>query len=186
MKRIVIFCVLVLCFVFMLSTCSTVQKNEVSEVKLVLEMYKKVMLNEMKFHDKNVGNIYIRDIKNVFPFDVDLDIVEFALVDMDGNGIPELVLNLDLKIDGSTCVLRYYENVVYGYEFGFRAMNSLKRNGSFRCSNSAFDSGIGRLQFSGTNEKTIGVAETVYNAQDDVVWHKFTKENANNLEAFYI
>ena len=153
----------------------------------ILEMYKMALLNEVKFNGKNAGDIYFQDIPdaNLFDFDIfSLDEVfeGFTLIDMDEDGIPELLLNFQTRLDSAVYVLHYHEGVLYGNAFGYRAMKSLKKDGTFDWSNSAFDSGTGRLKFRGAEAEVINAKAKT---KDDAVWHKLTIRNANNLEELF-
>jgi len=77
-----------------------------------------------------------------------MEITRFAVVDLDQDGIPEVILWE--KVNGNDYgveVLHYQNGVVYGYEFGHRQVGQLKTDGTFSFSSSASDSGIGMLIF---------------------------------------
>ena len=76
-----------------------------------------------------------------------VDIANYSILDMDGDAIPEVVLQM-----------RYYTNDTYGffvlhlegetvYMFGFpyRGLNGLKTDGSYHWSNGAFNNGEARI-----------------------------------------
>lgn len=72
----------------------------------------------------------------------------YTFVDLDGDGAEEAVYQRsDYR---GFCVLRCHEGKVYGYEFNYRGLMSLKQDGTFAASAGAFDNGYGRLRFIGT------------------------------------
>jgi len=145
-----------------------------AQTKAALEKYKKILNNESPFYEGS-SSVYINDF----------NIRQFALVDMDGDNIPEFILN-DTS-NGDTFVLEFNgsNGAVYGKKYSYRAMNNLKKDGTFNWSNSAFDSGAGRLRLSGPyGQRTIFIAAH-QDSKEDVVWHELTIENINNLSALY-
>jgi len=153
----------------------------------ILEMYIMAMLNEVKFSDKNAGDIYFQDIPSANLFDFNISSLDeafegFALIDMDEDGVPELLLNFQTRIDSAVYVLHYHGGVLYGNAFGYRAMKSLKKDGTFDWSSSAFDSGTGRLKFRGAQAEVINAQSKT---NDEAVWNKLTINNANDLEELY-
>jgi len=73
----------------------------------------------------------------------------FLLLDLDGDGVQELLLWLRVEEDenGGFWVMRYEEAHVTGYSMTFRNFDKLKQDGSYQVSISPEDYGIGRLQF---------------------------------------
>ena len=193
----------------------TITNNDIpviTEVKPVLDMYLKVINNETKLYFGNAGSIYLRDVwSKVFSGNPDINVEEFTLIDMDGNGIPEFVFNLNIVYDGFTFILHYFNGAVYGDIYGYREMQGLKKDGTFYWSNSAANSGIGKRQFSGGKAEFIKMAEAdereakgIYRINNSVVteidffvfvamhdekeraeWYDFTFDNLSNLEELY-
>ncbi len=62
---------------------------------------------------------------------------QFAVVDLDGDGVSEVVLALE-DYNGFI-ILRYKENKVYGFIVSYRSMYNLKADGSFMSSSSSSD-----------------------------------------------
>lgn len=78
------------------------------------------------------------------------EVTSFALFDLDGDGLSEVILNMDvLKIkDFGSLILRYEDGAVKGYNFWPRAFGDLKVDGTFWFSNGAFDHGFAKMDFS--------------------------------------
>ena len=67
---------------------------------------------------------------------------DFMIVDMDGDGREEVVLNCS---PGTTHVLHYEDGEVYGYWFGTRGMQHIHKNGIYAASDGASDNRFYRL-----------------------------------------
>lgn len=78
---------------------------------------------------------------------------QFAVVDMDRDGMPEVVI-----YTGDNVVLHYEDNTVYAHQFGSRQMQMIKIDGSYYGSNSAFGGVYLRIKFNGKTftKETIG------------------------------
>jgi hypothetical protein len=175
----------------------SVPNNKDTPSEVILEVYKKILLNETGIYTSNNKITYLHD----------LNFSLFAALDMDGDGTPELVLHN--TSNGDTLVLHYYNGTVYGKEYSYRAMRNLKTDGFFGWSNSASNSGLGKLWFSGAEQETMYLAEygslmediemyringspvsqndfyaytAIQDAKEDVVWYELTIENINNLD----
>ena len=110
-----------------------------------------VLLSEESFlsgHDSGCSGIYLRefylaDEYNSFEFPHD---VEFAVVDMDEDGVLDVVLNI--KTTQMRLVLRFHDGYVYGYEFSPKQMGLVAIDGSFSWGYATYH-GWGRLRFTG-------------------------------------
>jgi len=174
-----------------------------SKTEAILEIYKKILLNETGFYDEDNRIVYLRD----------LNYKQFAVLDMDlyADGIPELVLHN--TANGDTLVLHYFNGAVYGKVYGYRAMRNLKIDGFFNWSNSAYNSGLGKLHITGKDQEIIHMAEygslmeeiemyriqgnpvsleefndysAFQHAKEDIVLYDLTNENINNLASLNI
>ena len=109
-----------------------------------MEAYKAVLKNEMTFYSTDNKTHYkLCDFdywseSDTYP----LDVYQFTVVDMDNDGIPEVVLELTTGFDGSFEVLHYEDGTVYGFNFVYRGMLSLSDDGMYLGSNGAYDSCI--------------------------------------------
>ena len=84
---------------------------------------------------------------------------QYARLDMDGDTIPEIVLWLQRGEDPyqlGSIILHYQNGQVWGYPMGYRALmlETLKQDGTFQWSNSAFEWGFAKMDFySGEGER---------------------------------
>lgn len=70
---------------------------------------------------------------------------QFAVLDMDGDGTAEVVLQSNVGL----LVLYERNGIVFGFNFAYRAMLQLKADGTFSFASSAAENGFARLSFSG-------------------------------------
>lgn len=132
------------------------------EEPIALDEYQHILRNDGGFYgvdgDRHTLAEYIaEDYGNTNPSDA-----RFAIVDMDGDGIREVVLDIPPH---DVLVLRYYSGEVYGYGFGVRALRDIKVDGSFYGSESASSGGCYRLAFAHSDCERIELA--FYDGEDN-------------------
>lgn len=89
------------------------------------------------------GDGYLHEM----PIGNTMDIEKYAVVNMDGDIIPEIVLELENYL--AFMILRYHEGDIYGNIVNYRALGHLNKNGTFS-SNSGVDWGaIRKLYYVG-------------------------------------
>ncbi len=122
-----------------------------------MEAYRAILRNDAKFFcidDTNNNNNKDEYLKDYFHDDLESPqlYLHFAVVDMDCDGVPEVVVELyDEYDDGeseSGIVLHYEDGTVYGYQYGAGEINELKKDGSYSYT---YADGIGdaKIQFWG-------------------------------------
>ena len=108
------------------------------------ELLTKVMNSEEKFITENNSEVLLKDFKitdNIFA-----KVKEYVFVDLDKDNVDELVINTESDY-GAYIILRYENGKVYGYLIGIRSFESLKIDGSFLGSNSAFSAQYSTISF---------------------------------------
>ena len=122
------------------------------------DMLMDVLNNEAVLIDENGDETYLKDYqigKNFFVDVILAEPTEYAFVDFDGDGENELVINISLNY-GFLLVLHYDGETIRGYEFGVRALQSIKEDGSFSQSNGAGSVQYAKLSFENNQKnKTI-------------------------------
>lgn len=90
-------------------------------------------------------------------------ITKYAVLDMDDDAVPELLLWLTINeyTDYGTIVLTFRNGQVEEYTFSYRQLFELKEDGSFSCSGGASGSGNAKLEFT----------------EDGWQYHEVTNEN---------
>lgn len=140
--------------------------------------------------------------KGVDGSDMDWTITRFALLDLDGDGTDELVLNIDFSGEEEYVILTCYDGAVYANQIVYRGFLTPKADGTVAWSNGAFDNGYARFRFENgvlvyddfavmiDNGSSVtytlngeNVSEEDYNAftaeqdaKDDLAWTDFTVE----------
>ena len=128
-----------------------------------METYKAVLQNKKAFYSTDDKKYYLLD---EFDYWNELDnlplkAVRFAVVDMDGDGMPEIVLELTSGFDGAFEVLHYEEGTVFGFNHSYRGLLGLTSNGIYEGSNGAGVSGFFRSSFKKDtySEEALGYTE---------------------------
>lgn len=130
---------------------------------------------------------------------------QFAVVDLDGDGVSEVVLAIE-DYNGFI-ILRYKENKVYGFIVSYRSMYNLKADGSFMTSSGSSDTSVSKVLFIGNTffqddivNSVGGTPDITYFIYDkpidkdtfdkhldsfdslpDVEWHDYSKQAIDHL-----
>ena len=124
-----------------------------SEAEIAMEMYEAAINDEICVFDEHLGEIKLEDCH--FPSNNlrlgECEILNKAILDMDGDGINEYVIQAQDEADH--IVLHYYDGKVYSYSFGVTEFRHLNTNGTFYWfSNSNYwVGGLSRLVFNGSS-----------------------------------
>jgi len=203
-----------LCFVFM--WCN-LWKGDISrhpEVDLAMEAYKKVLLNEKEFFNASDDKNYylydyycsmFEDYYDYLTVDQVRERLIFSVTDIDGNEMPEIVLNFWAGMD----VFQYKDGIVYGHWVGELDM---KKDGSFYWRDGWMWNGYARYIFMGEQFTSIDLGysecdsyeecryfiddvqvteaeyrafEAIQDAEEELEYHEFTEENIKNLDKLY-
>ena len=151
------------------TTDTTSNSSKTDTNQLLLD----VMNNEEKFINKDNKEVYLKDFKIVEEQTAKVD--KYAFVDMDKDGIEELVIYTTSDY-GAYVILHYENNKVYGYMIGVRSLENLKTDGSFMGSSGANSNEYSRMTFN----------KNSYNLETEAVYDGTNKDykinNANVSE----
>ncbi len=154
-----------LLLIFALYSC---QRTENNQMNAYVDAYKAVLTDKSAFFstddkkDINLNEL----LSSKFPGTA-LTVTRFTVLDLDGDKVPEVVLELSADND-PLCfeVLKYMDknNTVVGYNFVYRALLQLKTDGSFHFSSGAADVGYGKLSFTSEASEinTLGYTESSF------------------------
>lgn len=192
---------------------SSSQTDEESES--MMKIFQSVLLNKRTFSctdkvpacDTNAIYEYNGLLNEMSNTDAYSEYVcRFAVVDMDGDSIPEVLLELEDYT--GYIILRYVEGQIRGNFLGYRAMSSIKENGTFGSENSAFETYVNKLYFIGdtlvadrkiswlmcnydkmyyriddlsVGEEDYERANALYEECPEVEWHDYTEEEVNKF-----
>lgn len=106
-------------------------------------------------------------------------ITRTAAVDLDGDGVKELLLGITVNDsdDYGTLVLHDYGKNVVGHLFSYRQLYDVKEDGSFRRSGSASESGPARLAFDVGGWSYAPAGNANQDEKDDLRWFDFPRED---------
>lgn len=137
-----------------LSTAS--DKEAEKDVSSIMRTYRSILRGESTFFsivaEENINLNQLNLTVAVDDSDSDMvNVSQFAILDLDGDGTEELVLQLKVyDEDGyAFVILHQQDDVIYGHTIWRRGFRDLKADGSFFFSSGAADNGWGTLQFDG-------------------------------------
>ena len=170
----------------------------VSEAEKAMNLYEAALNNEICVFDEQLGEISIKDCRflnnNVTVGECER--INKAILDMDGDGINEYVLQSADESDH--IVLHYYDENIYSYSFGNTDFRHLNTNGTFYWSkfpNGSYTAnwicGLNRLVFDGSSVSIqeiykMNMTEDEYLENDEyciegkqVTYHEFIEHYQN-------
>lgn len=122
-----------------------------------LEAYQAVLKNQAElFSTDSKKKLYLHDfLTNQEIYGTALTVTHFAVLDMDGDKVPEVVLELSVNKEPQFYeILHEMDDTVCGYLIVYRGLELLKADGTFQYSSGAADTGIGKLKFGSTVFRT--------------------------------
>lgn len=137
------------------ATMPSLSQEEESSVSAA-SAFRAVLLNEMTFScaGKTPHSYADTDMPwegllcdQPYGFPEQNTICRFAVVDLDGDAVPEVVLEIEEYY--GYLILQYREGRIYGNEAYYRAMDNLRENGAFISSDGAFDKTIQKMFYVG-------------------------------------
>lgn len=180
MKKNHVLCLLLLLIIF---TLYAYQKSEGNGECLPLEVYKKVLENKVDFFSTDDKKyVCLNEVLNRY-LDYSLKVRRFTVLDMDGDKIPEVVLELSCgEYGGEFEILHYMNGMVYGYNIPYRGLLQLKTDGTSIASGGAADNYIEKIRFSSNGFKydVLGYSESSWD--NDVISISYYIDNKQVTE----
>ena len=165
------------------------------------EKYKAILLGNGQFISTEFPNkqLSLETIGEAVTDDdsVTVKATQFTIIDLDNDGENEVVLWIQINgiVDYGFEILHYQDGEVYGYTLPYRSFMSVKADGTFTFSDSAADSGIGRLRFSTDGYMIENIIDEAYLEEEknaamskqetktDAEWYELSAENINAIVA---
>lgn len=158
------------------STSSDSKDENTNTKNLAMNAYKAALQNKAEFYSTdNKQDIYLKDfLTNKKLYDTTFKATRFAVLDMDGDKIPEVVLELTAGDHPEFYeILHYMNGKVYGYFKVYRGLEMLKVDGTFWSSGGAYDNECSKLKFNSNAYET------------DVLGYMKSSQNTKGLSISY-
>ena len=126
----------------------------------------------------------IDDYCSTYGMDDTVKITKYTIIDLDQDNVPEIVLGIteNEQSDYGFLVLRFENGGVVGYDFTYRQMIDLKKDGTFGYLGGVADTGYARLNFTGNSWEYIKICNVTETA-DTVMF--FCNGQAVSEEAYW-
>lgn len=152
----------------------------------VLSAFTSVLADNGVFYDRGGGQyISIQDYleKATARIGWPVEIVQAAGVDMDGDGVREVILNIAVNsnVNNAIWVLHYQNGEIHGNLYYHRQLGNIKTDGTFHWSGSSADSGAARLVFDEDEWRKEEVPIGDFDEKEDIHWVPFPCEDIKNL-----
>lgn len=174
------------------SSTSSNSKNENTKTQLtannpIFEAYKTVLENKGEFFSTdNKKKLYLNKfLTNKELYGAIFKVTRFKVMDMDGDKVPEVILELSVGDEPEFYeVLHYMKDAVYGYLIVYRGLEELKEDGTFRFSSGVADNGWGKLKFESDSFKTNTIGYSKSSQGNTLTISYFINDKAVTKEAF--
>ncbi len=154
------------------STPAASTSSPKDESSLPADTYKAVLQNEVDFISSEDNKKFsMNDFLNRnSEYEGIYKVTHFTVLDMDGDKIPEVVLELSLNDYPEQYEILHYSNgLVYGCNFDYRCFEMLKEDGTYSYADSAADVGVVKIlsfQSESVKTETLGYAQTDYSGSN--------------------
>ncbi|MCI8371701.1 MAG: hypothetical protein HFI75_04765 [Lachnospiraceae bacterium] len=150
-----------------------------SNILNILNDYKLILNNHTSFIDSN-KNIFINQLNNTLG--TEMEITEFTIIDLDGSGVPEVVLALSpltSKYMSHFLILHNQNGTFYSYVVPYRGFEDLKVDGTFFRSGGVMNYHYSRISFNHHYD-----TNTSYTMNDFISFEAYD-ENTNKTKFSY-
>ncbi|HHV28141.1 hypothetical protein [Acetivibrio mesophilus] len=159
--------------------------------KSPMKAYRLVLQNKINFFSVDSNKeLNITQLNEAIAADsgVTVNVTKFATVDLERDGIPEIILCLAVNNNEGFGfeVLRYQDEMFYGYTLPYRAFFDVKVDGTFSFSSGVGDHGFGTIEFTdkGYTVNKITYSEASYDSENNQTFSFFVNHEAATEEDF--
>mgnify|MGYP001052948206 FL=1 len=147
---------------------------------VAMEAYKAVVCGDTTFRDTGTGkDLNITHICEVFNPEISWVSIYFTIIDLDGDGIREVILMLDSNARYGYEILHYQDGTIYGYYVVPRGFEELKTDSTYQGSSSAFSGNIAKIKSFSENGFTAQIM-----VQYD--YHTYDYLDENELHTYFM
>ena len=155
-------------------TTDSTESTKITEAERAMQMYEAAIKGEICVVDKEQGEIKLKDC--CFPSnDLPLgrcDILNKAILDMDGDGINEYVIQSPQR---DHIILHYFDGKIYSYSFDFKNLFRLNTDGTFY------------WYFTESNLPTVGLSQVTFDDSSIVIKEIYRlKDIWERAEEYYL
>lgn len=155
---------------------------------LPTDTYKAVLQNQTGFINTDDNHeVFLNDfLSRNSKYGGTYKVPRFTVLDLDGNQIPELVLELSLDYPEQYEILYCCNGTVYGYNVVYRGFEMLKEDGTYSYANSASDVGVEKISCfkpDSIEKETLGYAQMASDGINTEISY-FIHDASVNKEAF--
>ena len=167
---------------------SNVSPSSTGSASTALAAYKAVLLGQAEFFSTDQSaTMSLTQLTQALGTGEDgqpLTMQQFAVVDLDGDGTPEVVLS-ESGYTGYE-ILHDQGGTVYGYNLGYRSFEQPKADGTFSFSGGANDNGFGTISFTTTayNIKQVTYSQSSTDTAGNTTVAYFVNGNSSTQDAF--
>ena len=155
-------------------TTDSTESTQITEAERAMQMYDAAIRGEICVVDERLGEIKLEDC--CFPSnDLPLgrcDILNKAILDMDGDGINEYVIQSPQR---DHIILHYFDGKIYSYSFDFKNLFRLNTDGTFY------------WYFTESNLPTVGLSQVTFDDSSIVIKEIYRlKDIWEHAEEYYL
>jgi len=156
-------------------------ESDIQDNNVAMDAYKAVLCGDATFRDTGTGkDLGVAHIYEVFNPEASWDIsLYFTIIDLDGDGIREVILMLGSYGRYGYEILHYQNGTVYGYYMVSRGFEELKTDGTYEGSSSAFSGSINKIESFSENSLT----EQIWAEYD---YHTYDYCDENELHEYFM
>lgn len=151
-----------------------------SEDSKIMEAFRVALHGDSEIAFSSGEELNIDNLAQAFTSEANLtaSVMKFAVVDLDYDGVQEIVLWMKLGENESvgSVVFRYQDDEVCGYVLYYRGFNELKTDGTFSFSSSASDGGFGKMTF---KENEFSIEKITYS-------ESFDDSSGNRVVSYFV
>lgn len=166
------------------------RKSTLKVLNTAMDKYKGILQGNTEFYSTDAkAYLNINQLDQAFGIDSsnNVKVSKFTDIDFGNDGTLEMIFWLTVNDDDyGVLILRYQDDVVYGYTLVYRSFMDLKSHGTFSFSGGVADYGYGTIEFTekGYSIKKITYCESSYDSNNNISVSYFVDNEPSKEEEF--